>query len=106
MLRAQGHTTVWGTYRGVHRATDTNRWDQPLKQWWAARQQAPLAALKAGWDAPRETFTPRRADAAPEMVIAQAALTMATQPYSLIQERRQADSVRAGVSRDGTAFGG
>ena len=72
MLRAQGHTTVWRTYRGVYRATDTNRWDLPLKQWWAARQQAPLAALKADWDAPRETFTPRRADAAPEMAIAQA----------------------------------
>ena len=84
-MRAQGHTTVWGTYRGVHRATDTDRWYQQLKQWWAARQQTKLAALKACWDAPRETFTPRRVDAAPEMATAQAALTMATQPYSLIQ---------------------
>lgn len=88
-MRAQGHTTVWGTQRGVDRATDTTRWYQQLKECWAARaaarQQAKLAALKACWDAQRETFTPRRADAAPEMAIAQAALTMATQPYSLIE---------------------
>ena len=87
-MQAQGRTTVWGTHRGVHRATDTNRWYQQLKAWWAARaaarQQAQLAALQACWDAPRETFTPRRPDAAPEMVLAQAALTLATQPYSLI----------------------
>jgi hypothetical protein len=88
-MRAQGHTTVWGTHSGVDRATDTTRWSQPLKAWWAAcaatRQQAKLAALKACWDAPRDPFTPRCADAAPEMAIAHAALAMATQPYSLIQ---------------------
>ena len=87
-MRAQGHTTVWGTHIGVDRRTDT-RWYQQLKAWWAAhaaaRQQAKLVALKACWDAQRETFTSRRADAAPEMAMAQGAFTMATQPYSLIQ---------------------
>jgi hypothetical protein len=89
MMRAQSNTTVWDIHRGVDRATDTKRWYKQVKEWWAARaaarQQAKLAALKACWDAERETFTPRCADAAPEMAIAQAALTLATQPYSLIE---------------------
>jgi hypothetical protein len=88
-MRAQGHTTVWGTHRGMDRATDTHSWYQPLKAWWAARaaarRRAQLAALNGCWEARRETFTPRRTDAAPEMALAQGALTLATQPYSLIQ---------------------
>ena len=81
------HDCIGHSERG-DRAADTKRWYQPLKAWWAAgaaaRQQAKLAALKACWDAPRETVTPRCADAAPEMAIAQAALTIcdaAVQPH-------------------------
>ena len=58
-MRAQGHTTVWGTHRGVHRATDTNRWYQQLKAWWGPCSRASAATIGLR-DAPRETFTPRR----------------------------------------------
>jgi hypothetical protein len=42
-----------------------------------------LAALSARWDAQRETFTPRQADAAPEMAAAPLALPLGTILYSL-----------------------
>ena len=88
-MRLHGHATVWGTHIGVGRASGSAGWYRQLKEWWAgvasARQQAKLAALHARWDAKHEALKPLRAEAAIEMAIAQGVLSMATQPYSLIQ---------------------
>ena len=86
-MRAHGHTMVWGTHRGVGRAHDAQGWCQQLTEWWAthkaARHEARLATLKARWDARREAVTPFRADAAPEMVAATGARSVAMLLYSL-----------------------
>jgi hypothetical protein len=84
-MQSHGHATVWGTHTGTGCAS----WYQQLKEWWAARtsarRQAKLSALKTCWDPEHEAFKPLRAEAAIEMAIAQGALSMATQPYSLIE---------------------
>jgi hypothetical protein len=71
-MHANGQTTVWGAHIGVSRARDTKRWYQQLKAWWAdhkaARREAHLVALKAGWDAKREAVRPFHADAAIDLV--------------------------------------
>jgi hypothetical protein len=88
-MRAHGQATVWGTHVGVGRTRDAKGWYQQLGDWWAAhkaaRRQARLAALDARWDAQREAAQPLRADAAPEMAVAQGALTVATMLYGLSQ---------------------
>jgi hypothetical protein len=80
---------VWGFHIGMGRASGSASWYQKLKEWWAgrasARQQVKLPALNAYWDAEHEAFKPLRAEAAIEMAIAQGALSIATQPYSLIE---------------------
>jgi hypothetical protein len=88
-MRSHGPATVWGTSLDGGCAKDTKGWYQQLKVWWAARkaarEQAKLVALTSRWDAEHEAVTPLRADAAIEMAIAQGTLSLATQPYSLIQ---------------------
>jgi len=82
IMRAQGHTTVWGTPIGVGRATDAKGWYQQLKEWWvahkAARQEAKLATLRARWDARREAVRPLHADAAIDMVASTHAFSTTT----------------------------
>lgn len=86
-MRAHGHTTVWGTPLGVGHSHDVKGWYHELREWWtahkAARRQAKLEALKAGWDAKRERLKPQRAEAAADMVAAEHAFSTATAIYGL-----------------------
>ena len=71
-MNANGHTTVWGAHIGVGRAHDIKGWYHELKDRWAAhksaRQAAKLGALRARWNAKRETVHPVYADAAVDLV--------------------------------------
>ncbi len=84
---SHGHTTVWGTPIGASRAGSGAGWYQQLRQWWEThkltRRQAKLAVRDAYWDAQREAVRPMRADAAPEMVAAQHAISTVTMLYGL-----------------------
>jgi len=86
-LPSHGQATVWGTPVGLDRAREGAGWRQQLRQWWGARREAhrraTLAALYHCWDPQRETFRPRRAEAALEMAAAQAGLSVATMLYGL-----------------------
>ena len=86
-MHTNGHTTVWGTHIGIGRASQTRSWYQQLRDWWtahkAARQRANLDALHRCWDAKREVVTSHRAEAAPEMVAAHHAMSVATLLYGL-----------------------
>jgi hypothetical protein len=79
---SHGQTTVWGTPVGLDRARESAGWRQQLRQWWEARREAhrcaTLAALNHCWEPRRETCRPRRAEAALEMVAAQADFSVAT----------------------------
>jgi len=89
MMHAKGHTTTWGMHIGVGRGRDAKGWYQQLKEWWAAhkvaREEARLAALRAQWDAKRETVMPYRADSAADMAVTQHAVSIATMLYGLNQ---------------------
>ena len=88
-MRSHAQATVWGTHIGVGRASDTKGWSQQLRDWWTAhkatRRQAKLASLNACWDAKHEAVKPLRAEAAPEMAAAHAALSVATMLYGFNQ---------------------
>jgi hypothetical protein len=89
MMQPDGHATEWGTHTGVGPASGAKRWYQQLQHWWTARKamrrDAGLPSLDAYWDARREAVKPLRAEAAIDIAGTQCALSMATQPYSLIQ---------------------
>jgi hypothetical protein len=86
-MRTPGQAMVWGTHIGGGRAQDGAGWYQQLRGWWAARKtarrQAQLAAIQGRWDAEREAVRPLCAEAAPEMAVAQNALSVATLLYGL-----------------------
>jgi hypothetical protein len=81
-LPLHGQAPVWGTPVGLDRAREGAGWRQQLRLWWGARREAhrraTLAALNCCWDPRRETVRPLRAEAALEMVAAQAGLSVAT----------------------------
>jgi hypothetical protein len=82
-MAAHGHTTTWETYIGVGRAPQRQGWYAQFKTWWAARQHARLANLRAQWDAKREAVHPFRADAAIDMVPASYTVATARALYEL-----------------------
>jgi hypothetical protein len=88
-MHAHRQSTVWGTHIGISRVTNVKGWYQQLKHWWMARtttrREARRVSLHARWDATHEAVTLVRADPALDMAIVQGALSMAMQPYSLIQ---------------------
>jgi len=81
-LPSHGQATVWGTPIGLDRAREGAGWRQRLQLWLGARREAHrrarLAALNRCWDPERETCRPQRAEAALEMVVAQAGFSVAT----------------------------
>jgi hypothetical protein len=88
-MAAHGNTTVWGTHSDIGRVRSGTRWYKQLRDWWKAHKRASqevgFASLDRCWDAKREVYKPLRAEAAMEMAIAHGILSIATQPYSLIQ---------------------
>jgi hypothetical protein len=86
-MHIHGHTITWGTHIGGGRTRDAKGWYEHLKEWWTAhkalRREANLAALTGRWDTRREVLTPRRADAAADMVAATHAFSTATTLYGL-----------------------
>ena len=86
-LLSHGQATVWGTPGDFDRASAGAGWRQQLRQWWGTRREtrryATLAALNRCWDPQRETCRPQRAEAALEIVVAQAGLAVATMLYGL-----------------------
>jgi hypothetical protein len=87
IMHAHGHTTVWGTHLDAGRASASRDWYQQLKEWWAARtamrREARLAALAARWDAAHEAVRPLPAEAAMDIALRQATLSVAIEPIAL-----------------------
>jgi hypothetical protein len=86
-LPSRGQATVWGPPGGLDRAREGAGWRQQLRQWWGTRREAHRRATRATlnrcWEPQRETFRPRRAEAALEIIAAQASFSVVTRLYGL-----------------------
>jgi hypothetical protein len=86
-LPSHGQATVWGPPGGLDHAREGAGWHQQFRQWWGACREAhgraTRAALNCCWEPQRETFRPRRAEAALEMIAAQASFSVVTRLYGL-----------------------
>jgi hypothetical protein len=81
-LPSHGQATDSGAPGGLARTREGAGWRQQLRPWWGARREAHwrarLAALNRCWDPQREICRPQRAEAALEIVVAQAGFSVAT----------------------------
>lgn len=74
-MRTHAHTTVWGSYAGMHRPSTGLDWLQRLQRWFAShraqRTRATPVTFSGSWDARSERLRPLRADSALDLATAQ-----------------------------------
>jgi len=87
-MRAQGHTTVWGTHVGVGRAREHPGVFERLRAWRSSRRlakrQLALARWEARWDPEREKFRLPSTESALEHVARKAGLSLSMALYNLM----------------------